>query len=55
MTPGVNLDAALQISIQLVLSTVQFWHQRALGLDENGQPTDGSGGPGADGPHGGQS
>lgn len=55
MTPGVNLDAALQISIQLVLSTVQFWHQRALGLDENGQPTDGSGGPGTDGPHGGQS
>ena len=38
MTAGVDLDAAVQIGIQLVLSTVSFWHQRALGLDENGNP-----------------
>ena len=41
MTAGVDLDAAVQIGIQLVLSTVSFWHQRALGLDENGNPVDG--------------
>jgi hypothetical protein len=43
MTAGVDLDAAVQIGIQLVLSTVSFWHQRALGLDENGNPVDGGG------------
>jgi hypothetical protein len=41
--PGIDLDAALQIGIQLVLSTVGFWHQRALGLDENGNPREGDG------------
>jgi len=34
------------VAIQLVLSTVQFWHQRAFGLDENGQPTAGGTGDG---------
>ncbi|MCA0337428.1 MAG: YbjN domain-containing protein [Actinobacteria bacterium] len=41
--PGVNLDMALQIGIQLVLSTVGYWHQRALGIDEQGNPVDPTG------------
>ncbi len=39
MTPGADLNMTLQVGIQLVLSTVAFWHQRALGVDENGNPT----------------
>lgn len=43
LTNGADVRQALQIGIQLVLSTVAFWHQRALGIDEHGNPVDGSG------------
>ncbi len=51
LTPGTDLTASLQVGIQLVLSTVHFWHQRALGLDDQGEPggTDGTDGPGGSG------
>lgn len=39
MTPESNVDMALQVGIQLVLQTVGYWHQRALGLDGDGNPT----------------
>lgn len=39
---GTDLNATLQVGIQLVLSTVAFWHQKALGLDENGNPVEGN-------------
>ena len=53
MVPGSNVAASVSVGTQLVLSTVHFWHQRALGVDENGQPTgesrpEAEGGPSAE-------
>lgn len=45
MLPGVPVADTLQVGIQLVLSTVHYWHRRALRLDG-----DDNGGPGEAGP-----
>jgi hypothetical protein len=45
VTPGADLSVLVQVSIQVVLSGVQIWHQRLLGIDPgNPQGGDGSGG-----------
>ena len=33
VTPGADLSTLVQVSIQVILSTVQLWHQRVLGID----------------------
>ena len=33
VTPGADLSILVQVSIQVILSTVQLWHQRVLGID----------------------
>ena len=33
VTPGAQLAALVQVSIQVVLSAVHLWHQRILGID----------------------
>lgn len=33
VTPGAQLAALVQVSIQVVLSAVHIWHQRILGID----------------------
>jgi hypothetical protein len=45
VTPGADLSVLVQVSIQVVLSGVQIWHQRLLGIDpSNPGGGDGSGG-----------
>lgn len=43
--PNADVRALVEVSVQAILSAVQFWHQRALGID----PTDPSAGPAGDG------
>ncbi len=45
VTPGADLSVLVQVSIQVVLSGVQIWHQRLLGID----PSNPDGGAGAGG------
>jgi hypothetical protein len=33
VTPGADLSTLVQVSIQVILSAVQLWHQRVLGID----------------------
>lgn len=49
LTPGTDLNASVQVGIQLVLSTVHFWHQRALGLEGDGESGGGDSGGGESG------
>lgn len=37
ITPGADLSALVQISLQIVLQTVHLWHQQILGI-EPGEP-----------------
>jgi hypothetical protein len=42
VTPGADVSALVQVSIQVILSGVHIWHQRMLGIDptaEDGEPT----------------
>lgn len=44
--PGVEVRPLVEIAVQAILSAVQFWHQRALGIDPTtGQPDEGVGEP----------
>jgi hypothetical protein len=40
VTPGADLSTLVQVSIQVVLSGVQIWHQRLMGIDPSA-PTEG--------------
>jgi hypothetical protein len=42
VTPGADVSALVQVSIQVILSGVHIWHQRMLGIDptaEDGEAT----------------
>ena len=42
VTPGADVSTLVQVSIQVILSGVQIWHQRVLGIDPSapgGAPT----------------
>jgi hypothetical protein len=47
VTKGADLSVLVQVSIQVVLSGVQIWHQRLLGIDPNDPGTGGDGAGGA--------
>jgi Putative bacterial sensory transduction regulator len=47
VTPGADLPVLVQVSIQVVLSGVQIWHQRLLGIDPN-NPQGGPAGSGGE-------
>jgi hypothetical protein len=38
VTPGANVPMLVQVSVQIVLSAVHHWHQRALGIEDGEQP-----------------
>ena len=39
-TPGADVSALIQVSIQVILSGVHIWHQRLLGIDPNAPESD---------------
>jgi hypothetical protein len=41
VTADADLAVLLQVSIQVILSGVQIWHQRMLGIDPSADPSDG--------------
>ena len=43
VTPGADLSTLVQVSIQVILSAVQLWHQRVLGIDPSDPDTAGEG------------
>ena len=43
VTPGADVSALVQVSIQVILSGVHLWHQRILGIDPNAEGADGAG------------
>lgn len=45
VTPAADVNTLVQVSIQVVLSGVHIWHQRALGLDPDAEG--GAGGTGS--------
>jgi len=43
VTAGADLSTLVQVSIQVILSAVQLWHQRVLGIDPSGPDGAGEG------------
>ncbi|HYN28891.1 MAG TPA: hypothetical protein VES95_03335 [Dermatophilaceae bacterium] len=46
VTPGADVSMLVTVSVQIVLSAVHHWHQRALGLEEGAEGSAGGAGAG---------
>lgn len=52
VTPGADVATLVQVSTSIILSAVQLWHERALGIQPGGGQGEGDAGQGGSGPQG---